>query len=266
MRSGCFRSRLQNYYVRVPREKLEKLKVQIVSGAFTLIELLVVISIIAVLASIALPVFSSVQEKGAQTKALSNAKQIGLACKLYASDYNGQYPSSDYDVLRDEPGLQDASTSNEAFQALVPLYVPTESIFWLAQDKYFCNAAKAPDEAYNTDANRLGSGENHWAYVLNLSDTSDPSFPLIADGMSSETFHTYVDGEFQAGGVWKGRKAIVIRADTSGTIEKTKKRGAGNEYIVPGPGDITELFQVGSLGSRQWLDVSQRVVNPDPAR
>ena len=46
------------------------------TAAFTLIELLVVIAIIAVLASIALPVFSSVQTKGAQTKALSNGKQI----------------------------------------------------------------------------------------------------------------------------------------------------------------------------------------------
>ncbi len=235
------------------------------SGAFTLIELLVVISIIAVLASIALPVFSSVQEKGAQTKALSNAKQIGLACKLYASDYNGQYPSTDYDVSRDELGSEEANTSNEAFQALVPLYVQSEAIFWLAQDKYFCNAAKPPDEAYNTDANRLGNGENHWAYVINLSDTSNPSFPLIADGMHSETDHTYVEGELQAGGVWKGRKAIVIRADTSGTIEKTRKRGSGNDYIVPGPGDVTELFQTGSSGSTHWLDVKQRVLNPDPA-
>ena len=61
--------------------------------AFTLIELLVVISIIAILAGIALPVFSQVQIKGAQTKALSNAKQIALACKVYATDNNGVFPS-----------------------------------------------------------------------------------------------------------------------------------------------------------------------------
>ncbi len=62
------------------------------NNAFTLIELLVVISIIAVLASIALPVFTSVQERGFQTKDLSNAKQIGLACKLYAADHDGLFP------------------------------------------------------------------------------------------------------------------------------------------------------------------------------
>ena len=52
--------------------------------AFTLIELLVVISIIAILAGIALPVFGEVKIRGDQTKALSNAKQIGTACKIYA--------------------------------------------------------------------------------------------------------------------------------------------------------------------------------------
>ncbi|MGB8168613.1 MAG: prepilin-type N-terminal cleavage/methylation domain-containing protein, partial [Chthoniobacteraceae bacterium] len=60
--------------------------------AFTLIELLVVISIIAILAGIALPVFGEVQIRGAQTKALSNAKQVGLACKLFAQDYDGNFP------------------------------------------------------------------------------------------------------------------------------------------------------------------------------
>jgi prepilin-type N-terminal cleavage/methylation domain-containing protein len=230
------------------------------SGAFTLIELLVVISIIAVLAGIALPVFSSVQEKGAQTKALSNAKQIGLACKLYASDHNGQYPTRDYNVSSDEPGSVDAATSNEAFQALVPEYVQTESIFWLAQDKYFCDAAQAPDEEYNTDGNRLGKGENHWAYVLNLSDTSNPSFPLIADGMKDAVRHTYSEDELQPGGVWRGKRAIVIRADTSGAVEKLNR-----QFQVPGPGSLRELFETGSAAGRQWLDAEQKVVNPEPA-
>src|SRR6266511_6177847 len=61
-------------------------------GGFTLIELLVVIAIIAILASIALPVFSSVQERGKQTKDMSNGKQIALALKPFAIDNNGTFP------------------------------------------------------------------------------------------------------------------------------------------------------------------------------
>src|SRR5438094_2850691 len=97
--------------------------------AFTLIELLVVISIIAILAGIALPVFSQVQEKGAQTKALSNAKQIGLGCKLYAADHDGLFPSSKIDPATNEPQTPSVAVTdaNEALKQLVPDYVNTES-------------------------------------------------------------------------------------------------------------------------------------------
>src|SRR6266513_2507958 len=79
-----------------------------VSSAFTLIELLVVIAIIAILASIALPVFSSVQERGKQTKDMSNGKQIALGLKQFAVDHNGTFPNKVPDVVSTD---YDASTS-----------------------------------------------------------------------------------------------------------------------------------------------------------
>lgn len=56
--------------------------------AFTLIELLVVIAIIAILAAILFPVFAQAKAAAKSTSSLSNAKQIGLGCIMYAGDYD----------------------------------------------------------------------------------------------------------------------------------------------------------------------------------
>lgn len=53
-------------------------------GAFTLNELLVVISVVAILISIALPVFGSVQEKARITQELSNLLELGIATQTFA--------------------------------------------------------------------------------------------------------------------------------------------------------------------------------------
>ena len=47
-----------------------------------------------ILAAIALPVFNSVSERGRAVKSIAEAKQIGLACKLYAGDNDGHFPKT----------------------------------------------------------------------------------------------------------------------------------------------------------------------------
>ena len=59
--------------------------------AFTLIELLVVIAIIAILAAILFPVFSQARLKARQIQCISNQRQIGLAIRMYAQDYDEMY-------------------------------------------------------------------------------------------------------------------------------------------------------------------------------
>lgn len=236
------------------------------SAAFTLIELLVVIAIIAVLASIALPVFSSVQTKGAQTKALSNGKQIGLALRLYASDNNGNYPSFTLDGSGN-PTTTTVSNSNDAFCQLFPNYVKSEAIFWLAKSKW-CGT-NAPDEVQDAtvtvpSTNTLKSGENEWAYVVGLNDTSNPSVPMIADGFvtGGETSHKYSKDQTQQGGVWKGTTAIVIRADSSATLEKVNQ----TSLTVVGPnsssgGTQGDIFTTANAANG-WLGTTNTVVNP----
>ena len=60
---------------------------------------LLVITVISLLAGIALPVFGEVRERGNQTKALSNAKQIGTACKIYAAKNDGKFPAKLEDLI-----------------------------------------------------------------------------------------------------------------------------------------------------------------------
>jgi prepilin-type N-terminal cleavage/methylation domain-containing protein len=57
---------------------------------FTLIELLVVISIIAILAAILFPVFAQARSLARLTTCSSNLRQLGLAHRLYAQDYDEQ--------------------------------------------------------------------------------------------------------------------------------------------------------------------------------
>jgi len=70
------------------------------SKGFTLIELLVVIAIIAILAAILFPVFAQAREQARTISCLSNMKQIGLSVKMYAQDYDEEFPMGTYDGPR----------------------------------------------------------------------------------------------------------------------------------------------------------------------
>jgi prepilin-type N-terminal cleavage/methylation domain-containing protein len=232
------------------------------SAAFTLIELLVVISIIAVLAGIALPVYSTVQERGAQTKDLSNGKQIALACKLYAADNDGKFPDKDGQAA-DPPvaPLTTSSTSNAAFSCLVPNYLPSEKIFYLGKSLWSPNV---PDEKMAVSTDRCETGTNNFAYELGLTEISNPSFPLIADaprtGGASAVYSTDPGAK---GGVWKGKKAVVIRCDMSGTVETCVVNTAAGTSTVQGPTGGSAKTDIFASNGTTWLSTNNALLLPN---
>lgn len=167
-------------------------------SAFTLIELLVVIAIIGILASSAMPAYNGIRERANRTKDVNNIKQILLACRAFAADWEGLYPSFDPDAENEEGGEDSKfGTSTEAFNVLIPDYVDTEIIFWMQ--------TQHPDKLRPPrEDGELEDSENVYAYVVGQTDTSFSRSPLVADGLMDGP------GEYGEFHPWlKSKKAVI---------------------------------------------------------
>jgi prepilin-type N-terminal cleavage/methylation domain-containing protein len=226
-------------------------------AAFTLIELLVVIAIIAILASIALPAFSSVQERAKQTKDLSNGKQVALSLRQFALDNNGEFPNKIYGAAGNyATAVAPCTNSNECLRWLLPVYVRSEDIFVVPGSAWNVNGAdNVLDTTYGVSATpgTLLAGENGYAYISGLNDTSNPAFPLIADGFST-AIPNYVTAKTVAGGVWGGTKAVVIFCDGSGKVMKVDDT---TNLTIRRPAYLYSIFGLAnSAAPDSWLGPS----------
>ena len=187
--------------------------------AFTLIELLVVISIIAILASIAIPVYGVATLNARITKSVADARSVGLGLRMFSNDNDGAFPNGKNDYN------EQISTSNDAFRSLIPTYMQNESIFTVSTSK----AGSKADNKTTNQSDILERGENHWAYIAGLNSSSNSMWPLVVDSTDGSGFYT--DKETELGGTWKGTKAIVVNTDNSATA--LKLLGTGSKRYLP---------------------------------
>ena len=226
---------------------------------FTLIELLVVISIIAILAGFALPVFTSAQKKGRITDSLSNCKQVNLALRMYSGDNDGIFPNTAV-AAGGTAGvpLATGDFSNKAFENLMPKYSTSKKIFGNKGSAY-CKTS-VPDTL--TDSNNIKKGQNDWMYILGLSDTSDARWPLIATATKSASDLTYTNISTEKGGVWAGTDALIGFCDGSARPVSGKEMdtATATATFVKCPIDPSaNMFK----GTDEWLGKSSVVLIPE---
>ena len=240
------------------------------SSAFTLIELLVVIAIIAILASIALPAFTAVQERAKQTKDMSNGKQIALALKQFALDHNGVFPAkkpgANYDTAA---ALAGTDKSNDALWWLFPTYVTSEDIFVVPSSIWSTSADNKLDAAGAAGrVETLKNTECGYAFIMGLNDTSNPQFPLLADGFKDGATipWQYATDKTIKGGVWGGKKAIVVFVDGSAQVMRCDDVAVATNPTIYRPGQATDsIFQASSDAAVTLLnDTNNPVLNPGP--
>jgi hypothetical protein len=97
----------------------------------------------------------------------------------------------------------------------VPNYISQEKIFYLGGSAW---SPTVPDEDTSTAPKRIEAGTNNFAFIFGLTDTDNPSYPLVFDAPQAAAT-TYNINPGQKGGVWKGKKAVVIHTDISAALE-----------------------------------------------
>jgi len=219
---------------------------------FTLIELLVVITIIAILASLAVPTFNVIQDMANQTSTSNNCRQIIMAMKIFAQEQNSIYPDSYNNPQTGGPAV----TANDAFRVLIQEEViQDERIFGAKASIYQPDGNVGTAPSYDQ---ALQAGENHWAVTQGQTTSSNGIMPLVYENPLAPSWppnwNCDAAGQLKPGRTWRGGKIIIGRNDNSVNVEPlASKRGPS-----VGPKAMTGGYNIFTMASQNQ---PQQVLN-----
>jgi len=183
---------------------LKKLK----ANSFTLVELLVVISIIGLLAGLAVPAIQGGLDKAKQGVDVSNARQLGIIFFSEANDNNGIYR------------INSDLTNTQAAASFLPILQGMFSNGVLTTAKILSGQGVVPAASTNavTKANVA------FGYTPNLTTSDDGQIPLIlTKGPTSLAQSNVVLQETYP---WKKKGIVVYRVGNSAEFIKAGANGA----------------------------------------
>jgi hypothetical protein len=178
--------------------------------------------------------------------AMGYCKQIINMCRLYSSDASGTFPDSpDNGVV--------PKTANEAFRRLFKMGIcDYEMVFGcpLSPFEPDGNIGTAPDWVQ-----ALQKGENHWALVAGLDDSSSGLYPLIlenpVDDSMPPSWNADAAGQKRSGRCWPDGKVLVGFIDGSVMFMPLEARSGQKVPLKPRQGsrpeDDPELFLFGNV-------------------
>jgi prepilin-type N-terminal cleavage/methylation domain-containing protein len=190
--------------------------------AFTLIELLVVISIIAILASLALPAITGAVTRGQMVQSLNNAKQIHLATQQAALDATSSGISG-----IGWPGDIGAAT----LQAFVDMLVSNDFLKPSDASKLFSAPPSFPPATF-TATNVIMTSSNSAFAVYRVADSTDGTATfLLTKNWSNSALTT--NNPY-------GQKGFVILRK-AGDAQIGRKQQATDTNFVSIPTGVTAL-------------------------
>jgi prepilin-type N-terminal cleavage/methylation domain-containing protein len=183
---------------------LKKLK----ASSFTLVELLVVISIIGLLAGLAVPAIQGGLDKAKQGVDVSNARQLGIIFFSEANDNNGMYR-----VNGDLTNTQAAGNFLTILQGMFSNGVLTSA-------KILSGQGVIPA----TSTNAVTAANIAFGYVPNLTTSDDGQIPLILTKGPTSLAQSNV--ALQDSYPWKKKGIVVYRVGNSAEFIKAGANGA----------------------------------------